>query len=57
MTIELHVVHQNIDDGSRVVVGIFLEGTDKPAQRPLGFEWLSRAAVDGANTDAQHLIQ
>lgn len=55
LTFELHVVHQNIDDGSRVVVGIFLEGTDKPAKRPLGIEWLSNSVADASNTNAKYL--
>ena len=33
-TMELHVVHQNITDGSRVVIGIFIEATDQTAEIP-----------------------
>lgn len=33
-TMELHVVHQNIDDGTRVVLGIFIEATDEQAAVP-----------------------
>lgn len=33
-TMELHVVHQNIDDGSRAVIGVFIESTDKEAVVP-----------------------
>lgn len=33
-TMELHVVHQNIDDGSRAVVGIFIEPSEKAKSLP-----------------------
>jgi len=33
-TLELHVVHQNIEDGRRVVIGIFIEPTDESATVP-----------------------
>lgn len=37
-TVELHVVHQNVDDGTRLVVGIFIEPTDSdsPVPRSIG---------------------
>jgi carbonic anhydrase len=33
-TMELHVVHQNIDDGSRAVLGIFIEPDEKASSVP-----------------------
>lgn len=34
-TLELHVVHQNIEDGSRAVVGVFIEPSGKTKKVPL----------------------
>lgn len=33
-TMELHVVHQNIDDGGRAVLGIFIEPDEKSSSAP-----------------------
>lgn len=48
-TMELHVVHQNIDDASRAVVGIFIEPTDETA-KALDLFALIKAFASGATT-------
>lgn len=47
LTFELHVVHQNVDDGSRVVVGIFLEPTEKPVTAPVSAPWITQQFTGG----------
>lgn len=51
-TMELHVVHQNIDDASRVVVGIFIEPTDETAKSPDLFTQI-KAFAAGIDTSSE----
>lgn len=53
-TMELHVVHQNIDDGSRVVIGIFIEPTDDTASVPDLFAQIKAFTVDPSKPSEKH---
>lgn len=53
-TMELHVVHQNIDDGSRVVIGIFIEPTDEAVAAPDLFAQMKAFAAEPAKPPETH---
>ncbi|MFO0847598.1 MAG: carbonic anhydrase family protein [Gemmataceae bacterium] len=54
-TMELHVVHQNADDGSRAVVGVFIEATDKGAVVPALVPQL-KAILGGSGDDTDPTV-
>jgi len=54
-TMELHVVHQNIDDGSRTVVGVFIEATDKETVIPALVPQL-KAILGGSDDDTDPTV-
>ena len=45
-TIELHVVHQNVDDGTRAVIGIFIDATKKKSKIPNLFAQIKKFVAD-----------
>lgn len=45
-TMELHIVHQNIDDGARVVIGIFIDATDRQIPIPEMVAQIKAATAD-----------
>lgn len=53
-TMELHVVHQHIEDGTRVVVGIFIEPTDEGATVPDLFGQIKAFAAERALVPEKH---
>ena len=50
-TMELHIVHQNIDDGTRVVLGIFIDATDEQVGIPEMVAQIKAAAADSTRQD------
>jgi carbonic anhydrase len=55
-TMELHVVHQNIVDGSQVVIGSLIEATDLAAGVPDLFAHIKDFAATPLNVQTQQRL-